>query len=244
MEETKESLLPDCRSAHPSRPRRLHLKYPRPQMPIQDQRALIMEALSVLDDAPPHPKQPLIQNGIHCRWVPGEDRAFPLKGGYFLFRRVQALLTSTQCLMMQLRDVDVKVIESKSEVSTPIGTLTSISGKLLKGVQPPGSHTIVGWGFRLLEDQPLKFDLSPGLTAKRIIVTGNFLEIPQQSSPLFREEFALTDVSDDPATLKKEGASFQPFKAKGKPAGTCSVVKGVEYDNVGALLCNAKVEVT
>jgi hypothetical protein len=214
-------------------------------MPIQNPRVLVMEALSVIDDVPGHAKQPRLENGIHLEWSPGQDAGFPLKGGYFLFRRGQGPeVVTSQCLMMQLSDVDVKVIESKAALSTPIGSLTSISGKLLKGAQPPGVLTIVGWGFTLLEDQPLKFDLSPGRTATRIIVTGHFLGIPPQSSPLFRAEFALTDVGTVTAPVKKEGASFQPFKAKGKPAGTCSVVKGVEINKVGALVCNATVEVT
>src|SRR5215208_3850956 len=144
-------------------------------MPIQDERALALEALSVLDDAPPHPKQPALKDGIHLRWAPGKNQEFPREGGYFLFRRALRPTGATQCLMAQLSDVDVRLIESKPAVVTLVGTLTNMAGLALKGAQPPSSNTVVGWGFTLLKEQPLGFGLPAGLTAGSVTVSVRFL---------------------------------------------------------------------
>ena len=212
-------------------------------MPIQDERALTMEALSVLDDAPPHPKQPALENGVHLRWAPGKSRGFPLAGGYFLFRRALGPTGARQCLMTQLSDVDVRLIESKPAVTTLVGTLTNVAGLKLKGAQPPSSNTVTGWGFILLENQPLRFSLPAGLTAGSVTVSTRFLQIPPTSTPFFRAEFALTDVGVVSTPIVKEGASFQPFAARGGPELTGSIVNGVEYINLAALICNSRVEV-
>jgi hypothetical protein len=139
-------------------------------MAIQSHEALTLDALSILNDAPPNLAQPVLKDGVHLRWFVGEDRSFPRKGGYYLFRRrVRASGTDTtlQCVMPRLKDRDPVVVASQSSIDTGIGTLAAGSGQVLKprSIGSPGTLGIAGFTL----DQPgLRFSLPAGAT------TGSF----------------------------------------------------------------------
>jgi hypothetical protein len=141
-------------------------------MAIQSQQALALDALSVLNDLPPNPAQPVLENGVHLRWFVGEDRSFPLKGGYYLFRRrVRGSDTGTdtqqQCVMPRLKDRDPVGVAAQRFIDTGIGTLSANGEQFLKprAIGAPGTPGIAAFTL----DQPgLRFSLPAGTT------TGNF----------------------------------------------------------------------
>ena len=137
-------------------------------MALQSQQALALDALSVLSNVPPNPAQPVLKDGVHLRWFVGEDRSFPLKGGYYLFRRrVRGGDTPPlQCVMPRLKGSDPAVVATQSSIDTGIGTLAT-NVKLLKprAVGPPGTPGIAAFA---VEEAGLRFTLPAGTT------TGSF----------------------------------------------------------------------
>jgi hypothetical protein len=128
-------------------------------MSIQDRTALALQALSIIDGTPPHPLQPRLRDGIYLRWFFGENRGFPLKGRYYLFRR---RVGGTNCLMPLLQGQTPSAIAKVTSLSTTIGTLIAVplgdaSGQDLKPL-PAGSSTSGIQGFTI-DQQGLQFSL-------------------------------------------------------------------------------------
>jgi hypothetical protein len=90
-------------------------------MSIQDPIALALQALSSVKDTPLDSQQPALEDGVHLRWFFGENRDFPLKGGYFLFRR--RVGAPPNCLMPLLQGRTPADVAKLSLVPTSIGTL-------------------------------------------------------------------------------------------------------------------------
>jgi hypothetical protein len=141
-------------------------------MAIQSQQALALDALSVLNDVPPKPAQPVLKDGVHLRWFIGEDRSFPLKGGYYLFRRRvrgsdTGTDTSQQCVMPRLKDRDPAGVAAQRFIDTGIGTLSANGEEFLKprAIGPPGTPGIAAFTLSLAG---LRFSLPAGTT------TGSF----------------------------------------------------------------------
>jgi hypothetical protein len=143
-------------------------------MASQSQQALALDALSVLNDVPPNPAQPVLKAGVHLRWFVGEDRSFPLKGGYYLFRRRArgsggGDTPPLQCVMPRLKDSDPAVVAAQSSIDTGIGTLAANGGEVLqpRAIGPPGTPGIAAFTL----DQPgLRFSLPAGTTTGRFTV--------------------------------------------------------------------------
>jgi hypothetical protein len=137
-------------------------------MALQSQQALALDALSVLSDVPPNPAQPVLKDGVHLRWFVGEDRSFPLKGGYYLFRRrVRGPDTPQQCVMPRLKDRDPVVVARQRFIDTGIGTLSANGEEFLqpRAIGPPGTPGIAAFTLTL---PGLRFSLPAGTT------TGSF----------------------------------------------------------------------
>src|SRR5438128_1669107 len=135
-------------------------------MALQSQQALALDALSVLGDVPPNPAQPVLKDGVYLRWFVGEDRSFPRKGGYYLFRRrIRGSDTGTdtpqQCVMPRLKDRDPVGVAAQRFIDTGIGTLSANGEQFLKprAIGAPGTPGIAAFTL----DQPgLRFSLPAG----------------------------------------------------------------------------------
>lgn len=150
-------------------------------MSLQDPHALALDALSILKDLPPNPKQPLVKDGVHLRWFPGNDRGFPLKGGYYLFRRRVGGTVAPTCLMPLLKDSDPVVVASQHSIRTGIGTLAAGSDELLQPI-PLGSSGTLGIGGFAIDQVGLRFSLPAGVTASAFTVR---LRFPPPATGLF-----------------------------------------------------------
>lgn len=95
-------------------------------MAIQDQDSLALAALSILSDPRPHPSQPILGDGIYLRWFPGANRGFPIKGGYYLFRRRAGRVPPT-CMRSFLTKTPVESV-AKQQLVTPVGTISRSTG--------------------------------------------------------------------------------------------------------------------
>ena len=143
-------------------------------MSIQDHNALALDALSIIADIPPNPLQPTLKTGIQLRWVPGENRGFPLNGGYFLFRRrVVTGDTKPACVMPRLTQHDLAVVASQGSINTGIGTLAAGSGHLLKP-QPLHPPATIGIGGFTIDQGGLRFSLPTSTATNRFIVRLKF----------------------------------------------------------------------
>ena len=141
-------------------------------MAIQSQDALALDASSILNDVPPHPKQPILENGVYLRWFPGENRAFPRSGGYFLLRRRVGGPPAPKCLMPLLKDSNSVEIAAQLALSTAIGTLSGNSGELLKPLPiTQGKPGILGFSIQV---DGLKFSLPAGVTTSGFTVRLRF----------------------------------------------------------------------
>ncbi|MHB8270289.1 fibronectin type III domain-containing protein [Bradyrhizobium sp.] len=143
-------------------------------MALQSQQALALDALSVLSDVPPNPAQPVLKDGVHLRWVVGEDRSFPLKGGYYLFRRrVGGSDTPQQCVMPRLKDRDPVVVAAQNSINTGIGTLAANGDTVLKprSIGPPGTPGIAAF---TLDQAGLRFSLPAGTSTGSFTVRLHF----------------------------------------------------------------------
>lgn len=148
-------------------------------MSLQDPLALALQALSVLNDNPPNPKQPLVDNGIHLRWFPGNDRDFPLTGGYYLFRRRVGGTPVPTCLMPLLKDRNPAEIASTSVLVTAIGTLVTSNAVRLQPVPiAPGKPGVLG--FRI-DREGIQFRLPAGVTASEFTVRLRFPVVAAKS---------------------------------------------------------------
>jgi hypothetical protein len=145
-------------------------------MSIQDNNALALDALSILKDLPPNRKQPDVKDGIHLRWSPGNDRGFPLKGGYYLFRRRIGGTAAQTCLMPRLRDRDPVVVGSQRSIDTGIGTLAAGSDQLLqpRSLGPPGTLGIGGFA---IDQLGLRFSLPANTTTSGFTVRLRFSDV-------------------------------------------------------------------
>lgn len=150
-------------------------------MSLQDSHALALDALSILKDLPPNPKQPLVEDGVHLRWFPGNDRGFPLKGGYYLFRRRVGGTVAPTCLMPLLKDSDPGVVASRRSLETGIGTLAAGGDQLLQP-RPLGPSGTLGIGGFSIDQLGLRFSLPAGVTASGFTVR---LRFPLPATGLF-----------------------------------------------------------
>jgi hypothetical protein len=142
-------------------------------MAIQDRDALALDALSIINDAHPHPSQPTIGDGVHLRYFPGKNRAFPLKGGFFLFRRRVGRIDTSACLSPLWKDSSVASVARLAVLTTAIGTLSGGKGQLLKPIPvASGSQSILGFFF---DQQGLRFSLPKGVTARQFTLRVRFL---------------------------------------------------------------------
>src|SRR6202035_3416410 len=141
-------------------------------MAIQSQDALALDALSILNDVPPDPKQPILENGVYLRWFPGENRAFPRSGGYFLLRRRIGGTPASRCLMPLLKDSNSVEIATQLALSTAIGTLSGNTGTHLKPLPiAQGKPGILGFS---IEVDGLEFSLPAGVTTSAFTVRLRF----------------------------------------------------------------------
>jgi hypothetical protein len=137
-------------------------------MSIQDRNALALDALSIIKDAPPNAKQPPLEDGIHLRWAPGDNRDFPLKGGYYLFRRrVGRPAPTPACVMAHVKNLSLGVVAQEKSIDTGIGVLAGGSGTLLQPVVLPGTSVITGLA---IGPQGVLFTLPPNTTASGFTV--------------------------------------------------------------------------
>lgn len=142
-------------------------------MAIQDTSALVLDALSVLNDPRPHPKQPVLGNGIYLRWFPGPNRGFPLNGGYVLLRRrVGGPPPAPVCLGPLLAQSAAQVIGTQTSFTTAIGTLAETGAPHLAVLPLPTGGP--GIGAVNFDKQVLSFTLPAGVTASSFTVRLRF----------------------------------------------------------------------
>src|SRR5580704_14364636 len=110
-------------------------------MSLQDRSAFALDALSIIGDTRHNSKQPALEDGIHLRWTPGDGSNFPLKGGYYLFRRpVGRANTTPICVMAHVKSLSPGVVGQERSVDTGSGVLNA-AGPVL---QPVGTPLITG----------------------------------------------------------------------------------------------------
>src|SRR5258708_10150844 len=137
-------------------------------MALQDRNALVLDALSILKDIPPHPRQSVLADGVHLRWSPGENRAFPL-GGYYLFRR-RIAATTPACLIPLLKNNKPAHVALQVSVVTAMGTLAANAGHLNPLPVAPAQPVVAAFSI----DQGLQFSLPAGMTTSHFTVRLRF----------------------------------------------------------------------
>jgi hypothetical protein len=142
-------------------------------MSIQDRNTLALDALSIIRDAPPNAKQPALEDGIHLRWVPGDQRDFPLRGGYYLFRR-RVGGTAPTCVMAHVQNLNPAVVAQETSIDTGIGMLAGGNGTLLKPVVQPGKPGITGFS---IDQQGVRFSLPANTAASGFTVQISFFDV-------------------------------------------------------------------
>lgn len=135
------------------------------EMPLQTDN-LIMVGLGVLGDVPPHPIQPKLPDGVHLRWQPGDGFDFPWHG-YFLFRRPHNA-GKPIC------------VSTRFDPRWPTGVVANL--QLPDGQFSSDASIVLTEGFASANAREidlngrawLRFDLKPGLVARRFLVTLGF----------------------------------------------------------------------
>lgn len=130
---------------------------------------LTILALGILGDAPVDPAQPPLPDGIHLRWVFEPEKGFPLHG-FSLFRR-ESRPRDPVCLTSHL--VGLRPGSTRSpRFDTRLGRLSS--PQPLVWVDEFASTVVQADGL-----SGLRFDLPPGVDARRVEVTIGFRDTGQ-----------------------------------------------------------------
>lgn len=148
-------------------------------MPLQTQ-DLVMIALGVLGDRPPNNEQPRLVDGIHLRWAFKREKGFP-RYGYYLFRRVHQPNATEYRLSDALKPLQPGGLSQR---------LLAVSFGLVSGQVSSDQDLMLTDDFLptdlveldLSHRHHLRFDLTPGIVARKVTVRIGF-----------REGFATTD---------------------------------------------------
>jgi hypothetical protein len=129
--------------------------------------ALTLLTLGIRGDQPLDPEQPALLDGIHCRWASRQDLGVPWYG-YYLFRR-ESQPSRPRCLRETLGGI--RSGSSRGlRLETPMGRLSGTQTLVFTEEFPPAGVAEVDLG----SGAPLRFDLPPGVEARRIDIQLGF----------------------------------------------------------------------
>jgi parallel beta-helix repeat protein len=160
---------------------------------------LTMTGLGIAGDSPPNDFQPPLVDGIHLRWAFGFKRGFP-GYGYYLFRR-QYRGGNKVCLQQSIPYHFLPFAFDTKSFPTDFGILSSDKNLVLSDKFASGRNVQAIGNFDLEGRSYLRFDLNPGLLARRAEISIGFRHS--------KEQVGFYQVDSGPNPRIEQGVRFE-----------------------------------